>query len=73
MATFGGLLMPLDAGMSRLALARALAPTEPETARDEATRAAVHQFASPAMTVLMRGFSFVGSTGHRNKDLGKCF
>ena len=29
---------------------------------DEATRAAVHQFASPAMTVLMRGFSFIGST-----------
>lgn len=29
---------------------------------DEATRAAVHEFASPAMTVLMRGLSFVGST-----------
>lgn len=29
---------------------------------DEATRAAVNQLASPAMTVLMRGFSFVGST-----------
>lgn len=29
---------------------------------DEATRAAVHELASPAMTVLMRGFSFVGST-----------
>lgn len=29
---------------------------------DEATRAAVHQFASPAMTVIMRFFSFIGST-----------
>ena len=29
---------------------------------DEATRAAVHQLASPAMTVVMRFFSFIGST-----------
>jgi undecaprenyl-diphosphatase len=29
---------------------------------DEATRAAVHQLASPAMTTIMRGFSFAGST-----------
>ena len=29
---------------------------------DEATRAAVHQFASPALTVIMRGLSFAGST-----------
>lgn len=29
---------------------------------DEATRAAVHQLASPAMTVIMKFFSFVGST-----------
>lgn len=29
---------------------------------DDATRAAVHQVASPAMTVLMRGLSFAGST-----------
>lgn len=29
---------------------------------DEATRSAIHEFASPAMTVLMRGLSFVGST-----------
>src|ERR1044071_4476062 len=29
---------------------------------DEATRAAVHQLASPALTMIMRGFSFVGST-----------
>ena len=28
---------------------------------DEATRAAVHQFASPAMTTAMRGISFLGS------------
>ena len=28
---------------------------------DEATRAAVHQLASPAMTTLMRGISFLGS------------
>lgn len=29
---------------------------------DESTRAAVHQLASPAMTVIMRFFSFIGST-----------
>jgi undecaprenyl-diphosphatase len=29
---------------------------------DEVTRAAVHQLASPVMTRVMRGFSFVGST-----------
>ena len=29
---------------------------------DEATRAAVHQLASPVLTTIMRGFSFVGST-----------
>ena len=29
---------------------------------DEVTRAAVHQLASPALTLVMRGFSFVGST-----------
>lgn len=29
---------------------------------DEATRAAVHQLASPAMTTVMRGISFLGST-----------
>src|SRR5690348_14237365 len=29
---------------------------------DEATRAAVHQLASPALTMIMRGLSFVGST-----------
>src|SRR5262245_15837597 len=35
---------------------------EGETVKfDEATRAAVHQFASPAMTTLMQGISFLGS------------
>src|SRR5829696_3429920 len=29
---------------------------------DEATRAAVHQFASPTLTTIMRGFSHAGST-----------
>ena len=29
---------------------------------DEMTRAAVHQLASPVLTTIMRGFSFVGST-----------
>src|ERR671918_3072902 len=29
---------------------------------DEATRVAVHQLASPAMTTAMRGISFLGST-----------
>ena len=34
-----------------------------ETKRfDDATRAAVHQFATPALTATMRGMSFVGST-----------
>ena len=30
---------------------------------DEATRAAVHRFASPTLTTVMRGISFLGSTG----------
>ena len=29
---------------------------------DEATRAAIHQLASPTLTIVMRGISFVGST-----------
>ena len=29
---------------------------------DEATRAAIHQLASPALTAIMRGLSFIGST-----------
>ena len=29
---------------------------------DESTRAAVHQLASPLLTIIMRGFSFIGST-----------
>ena len=29
---------------------------------DEATRAAIHQLASPTLTLVMRGFSFAGST-----------
>jgi len=29
---------------------------------DEITRAAIHQLASPTLTIVMRGFSFVGST-----------
>ncbi len=29
---------------------------------DETTRAAIHQLASPTLTLVMRGFSFVGST-----------
>ena len=29
---------------------------------DEVTRAAIHQLASPTLTIVMRGFSFVGST-----------
>ena len=28
---------------------------------DELTRASIHQLASPALTIVMRGFSFVGS------------
>ncbi len=36
---------------------------EDDTRRfDEVTRAAVHQLASPVLTTIMRGFSFVGST-----------
>src|SRR5215216_4921261 len=29
---------------------------------DEVTRAAIHHLASPTLTIVMRGFSFVGST-----------
>src|ERR1044071_1162153 len=29
---------------------------------DEVTRAAIHRLASPTLTIVMRGFSFVGST-----------
>lgn len=43
LAAFGALAMPLDAGTARLALARALASAEPDTARDEA-RAALTSF-----------------------------
>jgi DNA-binding NarL/FixJ family response regulator len=43
LAGFGALLMPLDAGLARLALARALAGEDPETAREEA-RAALGAF-----------------------------
>ena len=43
LAAFGALLMPLDAGTARLALARAVAAAEPETAREEA-RAALTAF-----------------------------
>ncbi|WP_222272415.1 helix-turn-helix transcriptional regulator [Modestobacter marinus] len=43
LAAFRGLLMPLDAGMSRLALARAVAGTDPDSAREEA-RAALGAF-----------------------------
>ena len=43
LAAFGALLMPLEAGTARLALARAVAAAEPDTARDEA-RAALSAF-----------------------------
>jgi DNA-binding NarL/FixJ family response regulator len=43
LAAFGALLMPLEAGTARLALARAVASAEPDTARDEA-RAALTAF-----------------------------
>jgi ATP/maltotriose-dependent transcriptional regulator MalT len=43
LAAFGALLMPLETGTARLALARAVASAEPETARDEA-RAALTAF-----------------------------
>ncbi|MGY1810307.1 LuxR C-terminal-related transcriptional regulator [Blastococcus sp. SYSU D00669] len=39
LAGFGGLLMPLDAGLARLALARAVAGDDPDTAREEARTA----------------------------------
>ena len=39
LAGFGALLMPLEAGAARLALARAVASAEPDTARDEARTA----------------------------------
>jgi ATP/maltotriose-dependent transcriptional regulator MalT len=43
LAAFGALLMPLEAGTARLALARAVASAEPDTARDQA-RAALTAF-----------------------------
>jgi ATP/maltotriose-dependent transcriptional regulator MalT len=43
LAAFGALLMPLEVGTARLALARAAAAAEPDTARDEA-RAALSAF-----------------------------
>jgi hypothetical protein len=43
LAAFGTLVMPLEAGTARLALARAVAAAEPDTARDEA-RAALTSF-----------------------------
>lgn len=43
LAAFGALAMPLEAGTARLALARAVASAEPDTARDEA-RAALTAF-----------------------------
>jgi DNA-binding NarL/FixJ family response regulator len=43
LAAFGALLMPLDAGTARLALAQAAASAEPDMARDEA-RAALTAF-----------------------------
>ena len=39
LAAFGALLMPLEAGTARLALARAVSSAEPDTARDEARAA----------------------------------
>ncbi|MGY1602081.1 LuxR C-terminal-related transcriptional regulator [Geodermatophilus sp. SYSU D00815] len=39
LAAFGALLMPLDSGLARLAMARALATDDPETAREEARTA----------------------------------
>ena len=39
LTAFGALVMPLEAGTARLALARALASAEPDTARDEARSA----------------------------------
>jgi len=39
LTAFRALLMPLDAGMARLALARAVAPADPDTAREEARSA----------------------------------
>jgi DNA-binding NarL/FixJ family response regulator len=43
LAAFGDLFMPLEAGTARVALARAVAAAEPETAREEA-RAALSAF-----------------------------
>lgn len=43
LTAFSVLLMPLDAGLARLALARALLDDDPETAREEA-RTALHAF-----------------------------
>jgi hypothetical protein len=59
------LLLGLVAAISALAFFGWLADEvlEGETRHfDEVTRAAVHQLASPALTTIMRGLSFIGST-----------
>jgi DNA-binding NarL/FixJ family response regulator len=75
LAGFGELAMPLDAGEARLALARAVADTQPELAADEA-RTAFAAFrelgASRAMDVaagLLRGFG--AATGGRPRAAGE--
>ena len=75
LAAFGALLMPLDAGMSRLALARAVASAEPDTARDEA-RAALGAFrelgALRAMDAAAAVLRELGETpGHRLRTVGE--
>ena len=75
LTAFGALLMPLDAGLSRLALARAIGPAEPDTARDEA-RAALGAFrelgALRAMDAAAGVLRELGETpGHRLRTVGE--
>lgn len=75
LAAFGVLLMPLEAGMARLALARAVATAEPDTARDQA-RAALTAFrelgASRAMDAAAAVLRELGEPhGRRSRTAGE--
>ncbi|MCW2684459.1 MAG: Regulatory protein LuxR [Blastococcus sp.] len=71
LAAFGALLMPLEAGTARLALAQAVASAEPDTARDQA-RAALVAFremgasrAMDAAAAVLRGLGETHGRGPR--------
>ena len=75
LAAFGALVMPLEAGTARLALARAVVSAEPDTARDQA-RAALTAFrelgASRAMDAAAAVLRELGEPhGRRPRTVGE--